>query len=73
MDGRHGGKTPREDPPLKCQGPGHDPLVIGYLGINVDLVLPLDTPPVGLISNLSGNASLGAGVESTLVASSNEA
>lgn len=73
MNGRHGGKTPCENPPLKFQDPGRDHLVIGHLFINVDLIPPLEITPVGLISNRSRDASLECWSEEALSSLSNEA
>ena len=47
----HGGETPREEPPLKFKGLGHNPLIIWQLGICVHLKLALNTPPIGLVGN----------------------
>ena len=58
MDGQHSGKTAAENPPLEFQGPVHDPFVIGQLGINLYLILTLEKPLVGLISNGRGDDSL---------------
>ena len=58
IDGRHIGKTPRENPALECHGPNHDPLVVGHLGTNVYLILTLNKPSFGLIKNWSGDDSL---------------
>lgn len=73
MNGRHGGKTPCENPPLKFQDPGRDHLVIGHLFINVDLILPVEITQVGLISNRSRDASLECWSEEALSSLSNEA
>ena len=52
VDLRHRRETPCKDPPLQCECSSHNSFVIQELGVGVDLKLPVDTPPVGLVSSL---------------------
>lgn len=56
IDFYHGEENPRKDLPLQCKDPGHNPLIIGHLGVCVHLKLPLNTPQVGLVGNQGGDS-----------------
>ena len=57
MDIRHGGETPRKDPLLHGKGLGRDTLIIQKLSVGVQLKLPLNTPPIGLVGIHGGDSS----------------
>ena len=54
VDLKHRGKISHKDPPLQCKCPSHNSFVNEELGVRVDLKLPVDTPPVGLVSSWGG-------------------
>ena len=51
VDLRHHRETPSRDPPLLCECSSYNSFVFQELGVGVDLKLPVDTPPVGLVSS----------------------
>ena len=54
VDLRHCRETPCKDPPLQGECSSHNSFVNQELGVGVDLKLPIDTPPFGLVSGLGG-------------------
>ena len=55
VDLRHHRETPCKDPPLQGECSSHLSFIIHKLGVGVDLKLPVDTPPVGLVSGWGGD------------------
>ena len=51
MDLMHRRETPCKDPPLQGECSSHHSFVIQELCIGLDLKLPVDAPPVGLVSS----------------------
>ena len=51
VDLRHHRETPYKDPPLQCECLSHNSFVIQELDVGVDLKLPVDLPPVRLVSS----------------------
>ena len=50
VDLRHRWETPWKDPPLQGECSSHHSFISQELGIGIDLKLPVDTLPVGLVS-----------------------
>ena len=50
VDLKHRLETPCKDPPLQGECLSHHSFISQELGVGVDLKLPVDTPPVGLVS-----------------------
>ena len=67
----HSRETFRKDPSLQYKCPCHDSFIIQELCIRIDLILPIDTPPVVLNGNRGESTSSGSDLE--LSASSDEA
>ena len=65
-------ETTRKDPPLQCKGPCHDSFIIQKRGVSINLILPIDTPPVWLSEAGVGTGAGAPDVESELSASSDE-
>ena len=55
VDLRHHRETPCKYPPLKSECSSHHSFISKELGVGVDLKLPVDTPPVGLVSGWGGD------------------
>ena len=51
LDLWHHQETSRKDPPLQCKCKSHDSFVIKELCIEIDLILPVNTPPVGMVGH----------------------
>ena len=51
VDLRHRRETLGKDPPLLGECPSHNSFVSQELGVEVDLKLSVDTPPIGLVSS----------------------
>ena len=58
VDLRHRRETPCKEPPLQGECLSHHSFISQELGVGVDLELPVDTPPVGLVSGFGGDLSL---------------
>ena len=54
VDLKHRRETPCKDPPLQCECSSHNSFVVQELGVGVDLKLPVDTLPFGLVSSWGG-------------------
>ena len=50
VDLRHRRETPCKDPPLQGKCSSHHSFISQDLSVEVDLKLPVDTPPVGMVS-----------------------
>ena len=57
VDLRHRRETLCKDPPLQGEWSSHHFFISQELGVGVDLKLPVDTPPVGLVSSWGGGLS----------------
>ena len=57
VDLRHHRETPCKDPPLQGECSSHHSFISQELGVEIDLKLPVDTPPVGLVSGWGGGLS----------------
>ena len=51
----HRWETPCKYPPLQGECSSHHSFISQELGVGVDLKLPIDTPPVGLVSGYGGD------------------
>ena len=51
VDLRHHRETPCKDPPLQGECSSHHFFISQELGVRVDLKLPVDTPPIGMVSS----------------------
>ena len=57
VDLRHRQETPSKYPPLQSECSSNHSFISQELGIGVDLKLPVDTPPIGLVSGWGGDLS----------------
>ena len=73
VDLRHRRETFRKDLLLQCKCLSHNSFVIDKLCIRIDLILPVDTPQVGLVGNGVRARVSEPGVDSELAALSDKA
>ena len=57
VDLRHRRETPCKDPLLQGEFSSHHSFISQELGVGVDLKLPVDTTPIGLVSGWGGDLS----------------
>ena len=57
VDLRHRREAPYKDPPFPGEYSSYHSFISQELGIGVDLKLPVDTPPIGLVSGFGGDLS----------------
>ena len=57
VDLRHRWETPCKYQPLQSECLSHHSFISQELGVGVDLKLPIDIPPVGLVNGWSGDLS----------------